>query len=87
MSKGLASAMLQALNADGMVPMGAYDNEIMGVKEEGQAMHICINNRHMRTVSAFGGAEYTLVPPGAEHGLLRNWYYVTPTSDEWTGVV
>lgn len=35
MSKGLASAMLQALDADGMVSMGAYDNEIMGVKELG----------------------------------------------------
>lgn len=35
MSKGLAAAMLQAFKADGMVPMGAYGNEIMAVKELG----------------------------------------------------
>lgn len=34
-SEGLASAMLQALEANGMIPMGAYSNEIMGVKELG----------------------------------------------------
>ena len=38
------------------------DINVPGV--EGQAMHIGINNRPMRTVSAWGGAEYSLVPPG-----------------------
>ena len=35
MSKGLAAAMLQALEADGMVPMGKFGNEVMSVYEQG----------------------------------------------------
>lgn len=35
MSKGLAKAMLNALDADGMIPMGALDKEIMGVHDAG----------------------------------------------------
>ena len=35
MSKGLAKAMLKALDADGMIPMGAFDREIMGVHDAG----------------------------------------------------
>ena len=35
MSKGLAAAMLQAFEADGMVPMGKFGNEIMSVYEQG----------------------------------------------------
>lgn len=35
MSKGLAAAMLQAFEADGMVPMGKFGNEVMSVYEQG----------------------------------------------------
>lgn len=35
LSKQLASAMLEALEADGMIPMGRFSKEIMGVHDAG----------------------------------------------------